>query len=183
MAEGGPGKSMAPKGTTQRNIRRGGLGRDALEGKGSRRRPQKRFGRRLEEVAKAVGGGYRRPQMPFQLAFAVKGTVAGHGGVPLRGGGGGLPRPLPMHPWVWDPKACVPEMVRSDFPDGKFRCFPRWSLWFGAGGGGGVPPSSYGVRPLPGDHRPLGQNTAEGRRPPSPSVIRPASPAPAALRR
>ena len=30
--------------------------RDALEGKGPQRRPQKRFDRRLEEVAKAVGG-------------------------------------------------------------------------------------------------------------------------------
>eukprot|EP00670_Eutreptiella_braarudii_P021862 CAMPEP_0174349268 /NCGR_PEP_ID=MMETSP0811_2-20130205/5969_1 /TAXON_ID=73025 ORGANISM="Eutreptiella gymnastica-like, Strain CCMP1594" /NCGR_SAMPLE_ID=MMETSP0811_2 /ASSEMBLY_ACC=CAM_ASM_000667 /LENGTH=48 /DNA_ID= /DNA_START= /DNA_END= /DNA_ORIENTATION= len=33
-------------------------GRDALEGKGPQRRPQKRLDRRLEEVAKAVGGGY-----------------------------------------------------------------------------------------------------------------------------
>ena len=34
-----------------------GLGRtDALEGKGPQRRPQKRWDRRLEEVAKAVGG-------------------------------------------------------------------------------------------------------------------------------
>ena len=30
--------------------------RGALEGKGPQRRPQKRLGRRLEEVAKAVGG-------------------------------------------------------------------------------------------------------------------------------
>ena len=32
---------------------------DALEGKGPRRRPQKRLGRRLEEVAKAVTVGYK----------------------------------------------------------------------------------------------------------------------------
>ena len=31
-------------------------GSDALEGRGPRRRPQRRLGRRLEEVAKAVGG-------------------------------------------------------------------------------------------------------------------------------
>ena len=40
--------------------------RDALEGKGPQRRPQKRLDRRLEEVAKAVGGGYCRLQMPFE---------------------------------------------------------------------------------------------------------------------
>ena len=58
-------------------------GRDALEGKG----PQRRFDRRLEEVAKgAVTVGYKC-----------------HGGwhspsVALWRGGGGVPRPLPMHP-------------------------------------------------------------------------------------
>ena len=35
-------------------------GRDALEGNGPQRPPQKRWDRRLEEVAKAVGGGYCR---------------------------------------------------------------------------------------------------------------------------
>ena len=60
---------------------------------------------RLEKVAKAVGGGYCRLQMPLSLALAVRGTVAGHrlgaleeGGtsppsnaapVPEGGGGGG----------------------------------------------------------------------------------------------
>ena len=52
--------------------------RDALEWKGPRRRPQKRLGRRLEEVAKAVGGGYCRLQMPLRLDFAVGETVGGH---------------------------------------------------------------------------------------------------------
>ena len=33
-------------------------GRDASEGEGAQRRPQKRLDRRLQEVAKAVGGGY-----------------------------------------------------------------------------------------------------------------------------
>ena len=38
----------------------GGGGRDALDGKGPQRRPQRLLDRRLEEVAKAVGGGYCR---------------------------------------------------------------------------------------------------------------------------
>ena len=44
---------------------------------------------------------------------------------------------------VWDPKVCAPTMARSDFPNGKFHVFPRWSLWSGGGGGG-----SYGCRPF-----------------------------------
>ena len=35
-------------------------GREAEEGKGPPRRPQRRLGRRLEEVAEAIGGGYFR---------------------------------------------------------------------------------------------------------------------------
>ena len=38
-----------------------GGARGALEGTGPQRWPQKRLVRRLEEVAKAVGGGYCRP--------------------------------------------------------------------------------------------------------------------------
>ena len=45
---------------------------------------------RLEEVAKAVGGGYCRLQMPLRLALAVRGTVAGHR-LGAREGGGGSP--------------------------------------------------------------------------------------------
>ena len=52
--------------------------RDALEGKGPARRPQERLDRRLEEVAKAVGGGYYWLQMPLKLALGVRGTVAEH---------------------------------------------------------------------------------------------------------
>ena len=40
--------------------------------------PQRRLGRRLEEVAQAVGGGYCRLQMPLRLALDVRGTVTGH---------------------------------------------------------------------------------------------------------
>ena len=92
---------------------KGGGRRDASEGNGPPRRPQKRFGRRVEEVAKAVGGGYCRLQMPLKLALAVRGAVAGHGLGSLEGGGlpvkqpemdfmshRGLPPALPMHPWA-----------------------------------------------------------------------------------
>ena len=70
----------------------GGEGRDALEGKGPQRRPSRRLDRRLEEVAKAVGGGYCRLQMPLKLALAVRETVAGH-----RLGIGWLPPPPPSN--------------------------------------------------------------------------------------
>ena len=72
-------------------------GRDVFKGLGPRRRFQTRFGRRLEEVAKAVRGGYCRLQMPLKLALAVRGTVAGHRLGAVEGGRGVPPRP-PMHP-------------------------------------------------------------------------------------
>ena len=68
----------------------GGFPRDASEGVGPERRPQRRVGRRLEEVAKTVGGGYCRLQMPLKLAFGVRETVAGHRRGTW-GEGGGLP--------------------------------------------------------------------------------------------
>ena len=43
--------AAAPEGVT------GGMGTDALEGKGPQRRPQRRLGRRSEEVVEAVGDG------------------------------------------------------------------------------------------------------------------------------
>ena len=52
--------------------------------------PQRRLDRRLEEVAKAVGGGYRRLHMPLKLALGVRGTVAGHRLGALEGSGGHL---------------------------------------------------------------------------------------------
>ena len=69
--------------------------RDALQGKGPQRRPQERLRRRLEEVAKAVGGGYCRLQMPLKPALAARRTAAG-GWAPWRGGG--APPPRQMHP-------------------------------------------------------------------------------------
>ena len=68
----------------------GVLNGDAIEGKG----PQRRLGRRLEEVAKSlkVGGGYFRLP-PLKPALAARETVAGHRLGTLNGG---VPLPLPM---------------------------------------------------------------------------------------
>ena len=85
----GPDPSRSPKGPQAPCVR----ARDALEGTGPRRRLHKRWDRRLEEVAKAVGGGYCRLQMPLRLALGVRGTVAGHRLGALEGGGG-VPPPL-----------------------------------------------------------------------------------------
>ena len=52
--------------------------RTALEEKGPQRRPQKRLDRRLEEVVKAVRGGYCRLQIPLKPALGIRQTVAGH---------------------------------------------------------------------------------------------------------
>ena len=68
---------------------------DAFEGNGPQRPPKKRLDRRLEEVAKAVGGGYYRLQMPSKLALGVRETLAEH----RVGALGGSPPPLPMPPW------------------------------------------------------------------------------------
>ena len=72
----------------------GGGGRDALEGKGPQRRPQRRLGRPLEEVAEAVGGGYCRLQMPLKPPLGVREPLAGCRLGALEGGG--VPPPLPM---------------------------------------------------------------------------------------
>ena len=66
-----------------RRPRHGGTppGRDAFEGKGPQRRPQKPLDGR-------VGGGYCRLQMRLSLALAIRETVAGHRVGALDGGGG-----------------------------------------------------------------------------------------------
>ena len=71
----------------------GRLGRDALVGNGPWRLPQKRLDRRLEEIAKAVGGSCCQKQMPLKPALGVRETVAGHrlGGGGTEGGRGYLP--------------------------------------------------------------------------------------------
>ena len=70
----------------------------ALEGKGPQRQPQRRLERRLEDFAKAVAGGYCRLQMPLKLTLAVRRTVAGRRLGALEGGG--VPPPLPIHPFL-----------------------------------------------------------------------------------
>ena len=96
----------------------GGGGRAALEGKGPPRRPRRRLGRRLEEVAEAVGGGYCRLQMPLRVALGVRETVAGHRLDALEGGGG-----------VTSPPSNA-------------------SLWEREGGGGGIPQKKAEGLPL-----------------------------------
>ena len=55
---------------------RGGGGQGMHQkGRDHRGGPQRRLNRRLEEVAKAVGGGYCRLQMLLRLAFAVRETA------------------------------------------------------------------------------------------------------------
>ena len=73
--------------------RDGGVGgRDVSEGKG----PQRRLGRRLEEVAEAVGGGCCRLQMLLSLALGVRETTAGRT-LGALGGGRGCPPPPPSN--------------------------------------------------------------------------------------
>ena len=76
----------------------GGGGRDAVAGKAPQRQPQTRSDRRLEEVAKAVGGGYCRLQMPLKLALGVRETVAGRRMGALEGGGWVPPPPFQCIP-------------------------------------------------------------------------------------
>ena len=84
-------------------------GRGALEGGGgAQRRSQRQLDRRLEGVAKAVGGGYCRLQMPSSLALAFRGTLAGRRLGALEGRGE-VPPPLPMHPW-WGGHAEEPRL-------------------------------------------------------------------------
>ena len=64
------------------------MSRGALDAKWPGTRPQRRLGRRLEEVAQAVGGGYCRLQMPLRVALGVRETVAGDRLGTLEGGGG-----------------------------------------------------------------------------------------------
>ena len=81
-----------------------GSAHGCLRRKGSQRRPQKRLGRRLEEVAEAVGGGYCRLQPPLRLALAVTETVAGR----RQGAPRGVPPPLSNAPLVLLPDGFSP---------------------------------------------------------------------------
>ena len=73
--------------------------RDALEGKGPQRPPQRRLDRRLEEVAKAVGGRLLSVTNASDVGVCRQKTVAGHTLGALEGGGGYLPPP---------PLQCIP---------------------------------------------------------------------------
>ena len=79
---------------------RNGGGGGCIRREGPQRRPQRRLDRRLKEVAKAVGGGYCRLQMPLKLALGGREIVAGRRLGTLEGGGGvATPsfKPRPAH--------------------------------------------------------------------------------------
>ena len=98
-----------------------GTPRDAFEGKGPQRRPQMRLDRRLEEVVKAVGGGYCRLQMPLKRAHLASGRQwLGIGRAPWRGGGGGY---LP-------PFQCIPARPRPQKTAQSGRGAQEWSSDF-----------------------------------------------------
>ena len=105
--------------------------RDASEGKGPQRRPRKRLDRRLEEVSKAVGGGYCRLQMPLKPALGVRGTVAGRGLDALEGGSpptsNGSPRLYCNGSGgVRNPQVCAPKtMARINSSFRKMSFFHR----------------------------------------------------------
>ena len=136
-----------------------GCGRDAFEGRGPQRRPQQRLGRRLEEVAEAVGGGYCWLQMPLRLALGVRGTAAGRRLGALEGG------QLPLF-------QCIP---------GTGTCFVVVTT---AGGltvvlgnirglrGGGCAGVTGPQAPLPGTSPRTADEPRELRRPPRPFPVR-----------
>ena len=80
------------------------VARDALEGKGPQRRPQKPLDERLEGVAEAVGGGQCRL---LSLALAVRKTVAGHRLGALGEGGGGASNASMAVAFVWSSHMAV----------------------------------------------------------------------------
>ena len=92
--------NLVPSMAHQDGSRRGGGGQGCIRGKGISEGAPEAVGRRLGEVAKAVGGGYCWLQMPLRLALGVRGTVAGKRLGALDGGG--LPPPpfqcIPAHP-------------------------------------------------------------------------------------
>ena len=125
-----------------------GEGRGRARRSHDRRRRGRKDGVRAFTAEPRGGGGTsvapcpchcRRPHgtaCPTTLHVATTATPGLLPGGPLgevvqggrRGGGEGG--------GVWAPKVCVPKMARSDFPNGKFRFFTRWSLGSGGGGGG-----------------------------------------------
>ena len=141
---GGGGRTVAPREESSENARAPPpLPRVVLEGEGPQRRSQQRFGRQLEAVAKAVGGGCCRLQMPLSLALAVRKTALGIGWAPWRGGGvsvtnaieagacrqGDRGCPVPMHCCPQPPGGTVRQCNRRELsnpPTKKIlpKCFP-----------------------------------------------------------
>ena len=105
----------------------------ALEGKGPRRRPQRRSDERLEEVAKAVGGGYCRLQMPLTLAFGVRGTAAGRWLGALEGAASPpsnaspLPAPTPV-PQVKEKTATLTDRLPAELSIDGLAVFAQLTL-------------------------------------------------------
>ena len=89
-----------------------------LEWGGPQRRPQRCLNRRLEEVAKAVGGGHCRLQTPLKLALGVRETVAGHRLGALEGGGGGRGPSLPPNASLGEGVGPSPTPPRPKFGRG-----------------------------------------------------------------
>ena len=122
----------------------GGCSWDAFEGKGPQRGAQQRLGRRLEEVAEAVGGGYCR-------LLAIRGTVAGHRLGALEGG---YPPPSQCIPgqdhalglgggchwdvWAGPPPPVQPPRPRPSHPKRQYPGGGHWHAtsvsWHGGGG-------------------------------------------------
>ena len=89
-------------------------------------------------------GGTRAQSVPMPRVLQAHGPTTNQVGGGRMGGGQSTrsypPNPPPPGKYskkgmggggVWDPKFCVPKMARPDFSNGKFRFFPRWSLWSG----------------------------------------------------
>ena len=72
--------------------------RDAFEGRGPQRRSQKRFDRRLEDVAEVVWGQLLSVINALRLALAVRETMARRRLGAREGGGGDLPSNAPPPP-------------------------------------------------------------------------------------
>ena len=137
-ALGWPGPGRTQQSTAQQH--RWGDGQGCIRRKGTSE-PQRRSGRRLEEVAKAVEGGYCRLQMPLSLArdsgWAEAGALeAGGGGGGGAGQGGvgnskvGLVRSGPgtrsMHP---TPPGTLWPLVQTTLCRRCFRQLPNHGLY------------------------------------------------------
>ena len=81
--------------------------RDALEGQGPQRWPQRRLDRRLEEAGEPLGAGNVGYKCHGAWHLASGKRSLGIGCTPWRVGGFPPPSPLPMHP-CWPPMVAEP---------------------------------------------------------------------------